>query len=176
MGVQKHIALIGMMGVGKTTLGKKLAERLDCRFIDSDQEITRRAGCSINDMFAAKGEATFRAFEEKVIKNLLSAPEPTVIATGGGCVTTPATLKALKAEAITIWLQASPECIYERIKMDTSRPLLQNENPLGALQTLTQHRENLYAQADIAMNIEQQNRPQIIQTLIKEIEVKQAEL
>jgi len=130
--MNKPIALIGMMGVGKTHVGKVLAKRLGYEFIDTDQTIEQDQGRFITQIFAQQGEAAFRQMELAAITKALQAPN-TVIATGGGCIKTPAIRKAFAQSALTCWLQATPEQIFNRIKDDTTRPLLQTENPLQTL-------------------------------------------
>ncbi|MDO1558903.1 shikimate kinase [Brevundimonas sp. 2R-24] len=142
----RSIALIGLMGVGKTTVGRRLARRLGLPFRDADAEIEAAARLSIADIFAELGEAEFRAGEHRVIRRLLEGPSQ-VLATGGGAVLNAETRKALKARAVTIWLRAEPEVLAERATRRDTRPLLKDADPLAVLTRLQQAREPFYREA-----------------------------
>lgn len=167
--IKKPIVLVGMMATGKSQLGARLAHALVFPFTDSDAEIERRAGCSVAEVFVRDGEDRFRAAEEKVIADLLRQPQPHVIATGGGAITRPTTLAAIKARGISIWLDADPATILSRVRDVTTRPLLNQPDPAIALENLLQARMDLYKQADLhimAMNEKMhQTLDQVVETL-----------
>jgi shikimate kinase len=138
-----------MMGTGKSTIGQTLAVKFNRPYIDSDTVIEQKAGKTITQIFAQEGEASFRAQEESAIREIIEQTPNCVLATGGGCVTIPSLLPHMLENGIVIWLKASAEDIYDRVKTEEHRPLLQDENPLHKLQTLLTDREPLYSQAHI---------------------------
>jgi len=140
------ITLVGMPGSGKTTVGRQLARRLRLPFFDSDHVIEERLGCSIREYFAREGEAAFRDLEQQVIAELAAGPDA-VIATGGGAVLREANREALRAAGRVIYLRSTPEELYQRLRHDTQRPLLQVADPLGKLRELYAQRDPLYQQA-----------------------------
>lgn len=146
--LRKPVALIGMMGVGKTRLGKELAKSLGHGFIDSDSEIEHAAGCSIQEIFDRYGEPVFRDGEKRVIQRLIDeSTGPRVIATGGGAVTTPETLERLKNDTYCIWLMARVDTLVRRTAGNTRRPLLKSGDPAQILSGLLERRETLYGDA-----------------------------
>jgi shikimate kinase len=147
----KPLVLVGMMGAGKTAIGRRLAERLDCPFLDADDEIETAAGCSISDIFALHGEAAFRDGERRVIKRLLDC-SPTVLATGGGAFMDTDTRQAVHDKGISIWLRADIETLWQRVRRRDHRPLLETENPRETLERLIQDRNPTYAEADITVD------------------------
>jgi shikimate kinase len=147
----RSIVLIGMMGVGKSSIGRRLAARLNIPFVDADTEIEKAAGMSIPDIFARHGEADFRSGEARVIARLLDGG-PQVLATGGGAVMNPDTRAAIKAKGVSIWLAAEFEVLMRRInKRKNDRPMLQTADPAATLRELLAEREPVYEQADIAV-------------------------
>jgi shikimate kinase len=147
----RSIVLVGMMGVGKSSIGRRLAARLGVPFIDADAEIEKAAGMSIADIFARHGEADFRSGEARVIARLLDGG-PQVLATGGGAVMNADTRAAIKAKGVSIWLSAEFEVLMRRInKRKNDRPLLQTADPAATLRELLVAREPVYAQADLTM-------------------------
>ncbi|MGF1604514.1 MAG: shikimate kinase [Thermosynechococcaceae cyanobacterium] len=142
-----NLYLIGMMGAGKSTTGKRLAELLGYRLFDSDTLITQLAGTSINQIFAEQGEAEFRKLETQVLTEL-SAYTRLVVATGGGIVTEQINWSHLQ-QGLVVWLDVPLEYLWDRIQADTSRPLLKTENPYETLEKLMHQRRHLYAQADV---------------------------
>ncbi len=142
----QSIFLVGMMAVGKSTVGKQLAERLNCPFFDSDDEIERRAGASIPWIFDVEGEQGFRDREEQVIDELSLLPN-IVLATGGGVVIRPANRQRLAERGLVIHLDSSIEKLVARTRRDRKRPLLQSDNPEQVLRDLHVQRAPLYAQA-----------------------------
>ena len=147
-----NIYLIGMMGAGKTTIGKKLANRLKYRFIDTDALIEQTAGKSISDIFADEGEAAFRQLESEVLSQT-SAYTELVVATGGGIITQPINWSYLH-HGVAIWLDVPIPVLVSRLSGDTSRPLLQTDDLTAKLETLLEARGDRYAQADIRIPYE----------------------
>ncbi|MCD8497802.1 MAG: shikimate kinase [Alphaproteobacteria bacterium] len=146
--LDRPIVLVGMMGAGKSHVGRELARVLSLDFVDSDTIIEDRAGCSISDIFARDGEAAFRQQEEAVINELLAAG-PHVLSVGGGAITTPQVLDGIKSRAISVWVQASLEDMAERVARNNKRPLLQDSDPAVVLSGLLEKRRPLYAMTDI---------------------------
>lgn len=146
---QKIIAIIGLMGVGKTTLGNKLAERLGYYFVDSDLEIEDREGRSITQIFAIEGEKYFREVEKKVIQEIVAREEQVVLSLGGGAFINDEIREVLQKKAIVIWLEAPLEVILHRLSGKTNRPLLNNKNKREVLEELAQKRYPIYAEADL---------------------------
>ena len=139
-----QITLIGMPGCGKSTVGRQLARRLGIAFIDSDQVIERRIGCSIRFFFDREGEDAFRDIEEAVLDELTAGTTPAVLSTGGGAVLRSANRLRLCDRGRVIYLHAAPEDIYRRLRHDTTRPLLQVQDPLQRLRSLYVQRDPLY--------------------------------
>ena len=149
---RRSIVLVGMMGVGKSSVGRRLAARLGIPFADADTEIEKAAGMSIADVFARHGEADFRSGEARVIARLLESG-PQVLATGGGAFMNVKTRDAIRAKGVSIWLKAEFEVLLRRIsKRRNERPLLQTDDPAETLRTLLAEREPIYAQADLTVH------------------------
>jgi shikimate kinase len=138
-----RLALVGMPGCGKSTVGRHLARQLGLRFLDSDSEIERRIGMPIKDYFAARGEDAFRQVEQDVIEEL-SALDGVVLATGGGAVLRPSNRHALHSRMHVFYLRSSPEELHRRLRHDTHRPLLQVADPQRRLRELYRERDPLY--------------------------------
>lgn len=145
------IVLVGLMGAGKTTIGRRLAQRLALPFVDADEEIERAAGLSVSEIFDTFGEAEFRAGERRVIARLLDGP-PRVIATGGGAFMDEETRAKIRARGISIYLRADIAVLAERVARRNTRPLLRGRDPEGTLSDLLAVREPIYAQADIIVS------------------------
>ena len=141
-----NVVLIGFMGCGKTTLGARLAHMLGLKFVDMDDCIVRKAGCTIPEIFAARGEAGFREIESSVLDDLLTE-EHMVVATGGGVVTVPDNLPKLQALGFVVWLNPPERAIWNRVSRNRSRPLLQTPNPRQTVHDLLEKRRPLYAAA-----------------------------
>ncbi len=137
------IFLIGLMGAGKTTVGRALAARLGLQFVDSDQEIERERGCSIAELFARDGEAAFRDIEAQVI-DVLTRRDDVVLATGGGAVLRPENRKALRERGTVVYLRANPDDLAHRLRHDRTRPLLQQGDMRARLHELYRLRDPLY--------------------------------
>jgi shikimate kinase len=152
----RPIVLVGLMGAGKTTVGRRLAKRLGLGFVDSDEEIERAADRSIPEMFDRYGEASFRDGERRVLRRLIDG-EPKVIATGGGAFMDAETRALIGERCVSIWLDADPEVLAERVTRRGGRPLLAGKEPLVALRELAARRNPFYARADL--HIRSQDRP-----------------
>jgi len=150
MTLNRTVALVGMMGAGKTSIGKRLAMRLGVAFKDADHEIEEAAGLTVAEIFERHGEPEFRAGERRVIARLLADP-PHVLATGGGAYMDACTRTAMKERAFTIWLKAPVELLLSRTAKRATRPLLNNADPKGTLEHLLAVREPVYALADYVL-------------------------
>jgi shikimate kinase len=146
-----NLALVGFMGTGKSSVGRLAAEQLRFAFIDTDELIENEVGQSIQEIFAQQGEAAFRKYERDVV-NALSTRRNTVIATGGGLVADPANLASLKSHALVVCLWASPETIWERVRAQSHRPLLQTPDASAKIRELLERREPAYRQADVLVH------------------------
>ncbi len=153
----RPLVLIGMMGAGKTTVGRRLATRLGRRFVDSDDEIESAAGMSIPEIFATRGEADFRAGEQRVIARLLKEPD-IVLATGGGAFVNAETRAMVKAHAVSVFITADFDLLFQRVQRRSNRPLLKTANPRETLRQLIETRTPLYAEADVT--VESRDVPQ----------------
>jgi shikimate kinase len=147
---RRSIVLIGMMGAGKSSIGKRLAARLGIPFADADAAIEEAAGMSIPDIFDAHGEPSFRSGEARVIARLLENG-PQVLATGGGSFVNPETRAKIHEKGISIWLKADMEVLLRRVKRRENRPLLRNDDPAATLTALIADREPHYSQANLTV-------------------------
>ena len=148
--LEKTLVLVGMMGAGKTSVGRRLASILGVPFKDADVEIEAAAGCTINEIFERFGEPAFRSGERKVIARLLSDP-PHVLAAGGGAFIDTETRQRIKERGISIWLRAPLELLVQRVLRKDTRPLLRNTDSRATLERLLREREPIYAEADIVI-------------------------
>lgn len=147
---RRSIVLVGMMGAGKSTIGRRLAGRLRLPFLDADIEIEAAAGMSIPDIFEAHGEPHFRDGEARVIARLLDSG-PAVLATGGGAFMREETRNRIRDKAVSIWLKADADIIMKRVKRRADRPLLQTEDPAATISRLLEQREPVYQTADMTI-------------------------
>ena len=147
---RRSIVLVGMMGAGKTTIGRRLAARLQLPFLDADHEIEQAAGKSIPEIFADHGEMQFREGERRVIARLL-AGGPQVLATGGGAFMDAATREAVARQGVSVWLRAEFDVLLRRVRRRPNRPLLQTADPEATLHALMDRRYPVYAQADVTV-------------------------
>jgi shikimate kinase len=165
-----HVVLVGMMGAGKTTVGRLLARRLRLRFIDSDREIEGRCGVKIPVIFEIEGEGGFRAREALAIE-ALTALEGVVLATGGGAVIAEQNRRCLAARGTVVYLSAKPEDLYERVRHDRNRPLLATPDPLARLRELHAERDALYRSvADFVVDTGEQSVQLLVQDLVHRLE------
>lgn len=148
---QDNIVLVGLMGAGKSCIGKRLAQALDLPFVDADTAIEEAAGCSIEEIFEQHGEAAFRDGERRVIARLMQEG-PQVIATGGGAFMDPETREAIRAGGTSLWLRADLDLLVRRTGRRNNRPLLKKGDPREILERLMQVRYPVYAEADIVVD------------------------
>ena len=146
----RPIVLVGMMGAGKTTVGRRLAARLGRHFVDSDEEVEKAAGMSIEDIFKAHGEADFRQGEVRVIARLLKDSD-LVLGTGGGAFMNTETRALVKECAVSVWIKADFELLFQRVQRRSNRPLLKTANPRQTLKDLIDKRYPTYAEADVTV-------------------------
>jgi len=161
---RRSIVLVGMMGAGKSSIGRRLAARLSIPFVDADTEIEKAAGMAIAEIFSAHGEPYFRSGEARVIARLLEGG-PQVLATGGGAFMNPDTRAAVRAKGISVWLRATLDVLTRRIRRRGDRPLLKNADPIETLQRLIDERYPVYAEADVT--VESRDVPH--DTIVEEI-------
>ena len=161
------------MGTGKSSVGQMLAANLHFTFLDTDHAIEVRAGKTISDIFAQDGEPAFREWERVVVQELPQRKK-TVISTGGGLAANEANLASLKTHALVVCLWASPEKIWERVRNQTHRPLLNGPNPLAKIRSLLAEREPFYRQADVLMNTELRSVREVAQQVIHQFQLVRA--
>jgi XRE family transcriptional regulator, aerobic/anaerobic benzoate catabolism transcriptional regulator len=162
----KPIALLGVRGAGKSTIGAALAKKLDCRFVELDHEIEDATGLSLGDVFTLHGEAYYRRVEREVLTRLLAEPEPMVLATGGSIVNDPITYALLRSRARTIWLRANAEDHWNRVvAQGDRRPMAENPHAFEELRALLAARTKLYARADETVDTSGRTVKQVIAEL-----------
>lgn len=164
---RRSIVLVGMMGAGKSSIGKRLAARLGLSFVDADTEIEKAAGMAIPEIFAVHGEPYFRAGEARVIARLLESG-PQVLATGGGAFMNPETRAVIRAKGISVWLNATLDILMRRIKRRADRPMLAGADPVERLKHLMDERYPVYAEAELT--VESRDVPH--ETIVEEIIAK----
>lgn len=147
---QRSIVLVGLMGAGKTAIGRKIATALGLAFIDSDQEIEDVSRMSIPELFELYGEPEFRALEQRVIARVLEGG-PQILSTGGGAYMNSHTREAIASNAVSVWLKADLDLLMERVSKKQNRPLLKNDNPRAVLERLMNERYPVYALADLTV-------------------------
>jgi shikimate kinase len=160
-----NLALAGFMGTGKSSVARLACEHLQFDFIDTDEVIQSQTGKSIADIFTQNGEEAFRALERDVVQGL-TARRNTVIATGGGLIVPPANLASLKTHALVVCLWASPEVIWERVRAQTHRPLLQMPDPTTRIRQLLQERKPAYLQADVMILTDHRSPREVVQQVL----------
>jgi shikimate kinase len=163
--LEKPIILIGLMGSGKTTIGSRLAKRLDLPFIDTDEEVERQVGCSIANIFKYEGEDFFRKAEYKIVKKIL-AKEPCIIATGGGAFINPAIRQLIDNFGISIWLRASLEVLLNRVVRRKTRPILEEGDKKQILQELIATRYPIYLESDITIDSDNFPHNMVVDSII----------
>ena len=162
---QRSVVLVGMMGAGKSSIGRRAALRLGLPFVDADTEIEKAAGMTITDIFTTRGEAEFRAGEARVILRLLDGG-PQVLATGGGAFTNADTRAAIGAKGISIWLKAEFDVLMKRIRRRHDRPLLKSEDPGAMLRKLLEQRDPIYALADLTVQSREVMHDRIVDEIV----------
>lgn len=172
--IDRPIALVGLMGVGKTTVGRRLAAKINMPFYDSDEEIETASRRSIVGYFRDHGEAAFREGECRVITRLLKQ-DPIVLGTGGGAFIYPDTQKVLLENALTVWLKGDFETLFERVRRKDTRPLLKVDDPAAAYRKLMDERYPVYAKAHITVNIAKGPHIRTVNRVVRAIEVFLAE-
>lgn len=150
-GLGRTVVLVGLMGAGKSSIGRRLAHKLQVPFVDADAEIERAAGRTIPEIFEDLGEAAFRDGERRVIRRLLTEHPPHVLATGGGAFMADDTRTLIKERALSVWLDADLDVLFERVSRRANRPLLKTVDPKATLAELMRARSPIYAEADIAV-------------------------
>ena len=164
--VDRTIALVGLMGVGKSTVGRRLAARLGVPFADGDDEIEAAAAMSVSDIFSSLGEHEFREGEARVMRRLLQGP-PMVLATGGGAMLNAETRRLLKVHAITVWLRADLAVVAARVQRRDTRPLLRGKDPVEALTAMAEVRYPLYAEADVVVDVGAGAHGEAVEAILK---------
>jgi shikimate kinase len=170
MELKKPLVLIGLMGAGKTTMGRALALMLGIEFVDTDRVIEEQAGISIPEIFERDGEDFFRKVESRTIIDILSNTPPIILATGGGAFMYGETRDAIKQFAISIWLNAKLDTLVERVEHSNNRPLLQNIDKREKLKKLMDERYPVYAAADIVVDTDSNSRTIITNKIMEELE------
>jgi len=148
----KPLVLVGLMGAGKSAVGRRVASRLGIPFVDADTEIEKAAGCTISEIFVREGEDGFRAGERRVVSRLLDTEPIHVLATGGGAFIEPGTRALIKEKAISLWLRADLDVLFERVSRRSHRPLLKTADPKGTLAALMEQRYPVYAEAELVVD------------------------
>jgi shikimate kinase len=167
---RRAIALVGMPGSGKSSIGRRLAPHLGLAFIDADSKIEEAAGgMTVAEIFAKHGEAEFRALEARVIARLLDEG-PAVIATGGGALINDGTRRLIAEKSIAIWLKAEIPVLLRRIRRKTDRPLLKGKDPEATLKQLLAARESLYAESPIVVTSREGPHETVVETIVEELD------
>ena len=164
----RFIVLVGLMGAGKTTLGRRIAPELGLPFIDSDSEVEKAAGCTIGEIFKNSGEKIFRDVERRVMLRLLSQ-SPAVIGSGGGSFMDVDTRNLIREKGTSIWLRADLELLYRRARRRTHRPLLNNDDPRKTLMRLMEERYAVYQKADLIFDVTEEPPDKIAIKLVESL-------
>lgn len=162
----RSIVLVGLMGAGKSSVGRRLAEKLELKFVDADQEIETAAGMTIPEIFAAHGEPYFREGERRVIARLLG-DGPQVLATGGGAYINEETRARIRDGGISVWLKADLPLLMKRVMKRPGRPLLQNEHPEAVMRELIEKRYPIYGEADVVVESRDVQHGQMVNDVIR---------
>lgn len=169
----RSIVLVGLMGAGKSSIGKRLAQRLGLDFVDADLEIERAAGCTIEEIFARFGEPAFREGERRVICRLLEDRAPIVLATGGGAFMDEETRAHVRARGVSVWLRAELDVLHRRVSRRSNRPLLKQGDPREVLRRLIDVRHPVYAQADLVVDSDDSPPEVTVDRVIEALRVRQ---
>lgn len=171
------IALLGLRGAGKTTIGGRLAKRLKMPFVELDREVEKAAGLSLSEIFDLHGEAYFRRVERDALAGLLAGGRPQVLAVGGGLVTSSETYDLLRRRAVTVWLRATPEDHWNRVvRQGDRRPMSDHPEAMAELRRLLASRESLYAQADHAVDTSRLGLDGTVRTIVKAVGLRSQKL
>ncbi len=169
--IDRPVVMVGLMGAGKTSVGRALARRLGIPFVDSDKEIEAAAGCSVVDIFSMYGEEEFRRVERRVIERLLDTPPALkVISTGEGAFITPAIREMITERALSVWLRADLDLLVKRTKSRDTRPQLLNTDSRKILEQLIKERYDIYALADITVQTRDENLRKTLGKVLRAIE------
>jgi shikimate kinase len=163
---RRSVVLVGMMGAGKSSIGRRLSSRLGIPFVDADTEIEKAAGMTIPEIFSAQGEPYFRAGEARVIARLLESG-PQVLATGGGAFMNAETRAAIHLKGVSVWLRATVDVLSRRIKRRNDRPLLENADPVETLKRLLVERDPVYAEADVTVESREVPHDTIVDEIVE---------
>ena len=161
----RSIALVGLMGVGKSTVGRRLALRMELDFVDGDDAVEDAAGMSVSDIFSQYGEAEFRAGEARVMKRLLEEPRR-VLATGGGAMLNVDTRALMKQRAVVVWMRAELPIIAERVQRRDTRPLLRGKDPMTILTAMAEARYPIYAEAHVTVDVASGAHTQAVDAIV----------
>lgn len=165
----RPLVLIGLMGAGKSTIGRRLAREIGWRFVDSDEEIEAAAGCSVADIFAIHGESIFRDLEKRVITRLVGE-EPLVLATGGGAWMQAGVREIIKKQATSVWLRADIDVLTDRVSRRSHRPLLETGDKREILERLMGERYPVYAQADYTVDSSHGPHDRVVERVIETLD------
>jgi shikimate kinase len=168
---RRSLVLVGMMGAGKSSVGRRLAGRLDIPFVDADGEIEAAAGMTIPEIFATHGEPYFRSGEMRVIARLLESG-PQVLATGGGAIMNADTRAAIAAKGVSFWLKAEYDVLLRRIKRRADRPMLRTADPEATLKRLLAERDPYYALADVTIHSRETPHEKIVEEIVAALGVR----
>ncbi|MSP80228.1 MAG: shikimate kinase [Rhodospirillales bacterium] len=161
----KSVVLVGLMGAGKSSVGRRLAKILEVPFVDADEEVERAAGCSIEDIFRLYGEDAFRDGEERVIARLLESGSQ-VLATGGGAFMNPRTRERIRQSGVSVWLRADLDLLVRRTSRRGGRPLLAHGDPRATLERLMTERYPVYAEADVTVDTTDENIERMVDRIL----------
>jgi shikimate kinase len=166
----RKVVLIGMMGAGKSTTARLLADRLGWRYVDSDDEVERRAGRTVPEIWKESGEAAFRAEEARVVEDLCCRPEPAVLSVGGGAVVDLENRAVIRRAGLVVWLRAEVPTLAHRVGSGDGRPLLSG-GPVAALARLAEGRAPIYAElADLVFDVDRLSPPEVIEQIVEALE------
>lgn len=167
--LKKPVVLVGLMGAGKTTVGRRLAQQLDLDFIDSDNEIAEAAGCGISDIFDIYGEDVFRDLEKRVMTRLLGR-KPCIIATGGGAFIQPHIRDQILSKATAVWLKAELEVLIERVSRRDTRPLLKTGDKHAIMKRLMDERYPIYQEAQLHIDSNEASHETVVDKILEGLE------
>jgi shikimate kinase len=169
MSPERRVLLVGMMGAGKTTTGRMLADRLGWPYVDTDDEIERRTGRSVPEIWKANGEAAFRSEESVVLADVCASQQSVVVSVGGGAILAKRNREEMKGSGLVVWLRADVATLLERVGSGAGRPLLSGD-PSGALSRLWEERAPLYAGlANVTLDVDRMSPPQVVDRILDEL-------